>query len=153
MRECNYICDHVTDRSMIIMDEVGRGTSNIDGIALAIAIAEYLLTFSPTTYTLFVTHFTQVSSLAELYCNARNMHFKTVIHSGHSGQSGTNIPYSNHNHIPSIKYSHQICEGVCSINNGYGLVLAELCGFPAAVLLKSYFLHCYSAHQLIRAKR
>lgn len=136
MRECNYICENVTNRSFIIMDEVGRGTSNIDGISLAISIAEYLLNYSSTTFTLFVTHFSQVASLADMYCNARNMHFKTMIQNG----QGLRDPIVNENTplVTTIRYSHQICEGVSMVHNGYGLVLAELCGFPKEVLSEAY---------------
>lgn len=53
-----HILDGLTDHSLVIIDELGRGTSNVDGLSLAFAVAEYLL--STAAYTLFVTHYSQM---------------------------------------------------------------------------------------------
>jgi DNA mismatch repair ATPase MutS len=58
MKEIAKVLDMVTDNSLIVIDELGRGTSNVDGLALAFAIAENLM--DTKAYTFFVTHYSQV---------------------------------------------------------------------------------------------
>ena len=60
MRESAYLLENLTPRSLVIVDELGRGTSNIDGVSLAFAVAEHLARAHPSAYTLFVTHYPQV---------------------------------------------------------------------------------------------
>lgn len=55
----------------ILMDELGRGTSNLEGLAIAWAVAEKLL--SSYAYTLFVTHYSQIPALADLYPSVKNV--------------------------------------------------------------------------------
>ena len=98
-----YILENITPRSLVIVDELGRGTSNIDGVSLAFAIAERLANASTSTststsiatssssgqsglsspvsqpYTLFVTHYPQLTALADMYPNVANVHLKTSI--------------------------------------------------------------------------
>jgi DNA mismatch repair ATPase MutS len=57
-QEVAYIIENMTERSLVIIDELGRGTSNVEGISLAFAIAEYLQ--SNKSFSLFVTHFSQL---------------------------------------------------------------------------------------------
>lgn len=121
MKECAYILDNLTPRSLVIVDELGRGTSTQDGIAIAFSIAEALLISS--AFTLFVTHFPQLHSLSAMYCNAKNMHLQTIINVSPTNDSNS-----------LLSYLHEIKEGSCSIKNGYGIILAEICGFPKAML-------------------
>ena len=77
-----YILENLTPRSLVIVDELGRGTSNIDGVSLAFAIAERLAvaaTGGLSPYTLFVTHYPQLTALADMYPNVANVHLRTSI--------------------------------------------------------------------------
>jgi len=147
MREVAYICEQVTPRSFILLDEVGRGTSNHDGIALAFAIVEHLLHISGC-YTLCVTHFTQLAALAHLYCNVRNLHLKTVVYTPE-----TVLPASNTTAYPgsssgdaslsadvgtALMYTHALSEGLCDVPSGYGIIIAEVCGVPHEVIQRAY---------------
>lgn len=106
MRETSYLINNLTPRSLVIIDELGRGTSNIDGVSIAFAVAESLI-FTPA-YTLFVTHYTQLTSLPSLYSNAKNAHFKTSIN------------VSSSNSSDSLVYMYQLDVGPCDIISGYG---------------------------------
>ena len=66
MRETQYILASLGAPALVIVDELGRGTSNRDGASLAWAIAEALLSH-PSTFTLFATHYLNLASLRELY--------------------------------------------------------------------------------------
>jgi DNA mismatch repair ATPase MutS len=106
MRETSYLINNLTPRSLVIIDELGKGTSNIDGVSIAFAVAESLL-FTPA-YTLFVTHYTQLTSLSSMYSNAKNVHFKTSIDVSSSNCSG------------SLIYMYQLDAGPCDMISGYG---------------------------------
>ena len=97
------------------------------GLSLAFAIAEHLL--SSKACTLFVTHYPQITSLATMYGNAKNVHLKTAIDS-------TGGPSAIHGGSgASIKYLREVGAGPCDLRSGYGILMAEQCGFPSAVLL------------------
>mgnify|MGYP006161300841 FL=1 len=64
MRETTYILNNLGDPALVLVDELGRGTSNRDGASLAWAIAERLL-LQPETFTLFATHYLQVSGMED----------------------------------------------------------------------------------------
>lgn len=63
---------HSSDRVQILIDELGRGTSNQEGQAIAWAVAEKLL--SSSAYTIFVTHYPRIPELADIYPNVKNMY-------------------------------------------------------------------------------
>ncbi len=123
MRECSYILTNVTDKSLIIIDELGRGTSNNDGCSIAFAFAEHLLDCK--AYTLFVTHYSQCTSLPLLYPNAKNIHFKTSINTVASNSANASRS--------GLIYSHQLDNGPYDMNCGYGIVLAEIAMFPEVI--------------------
>lgn len=116
MKEAAHILRSVSDHSLVILDELGRGTSNADGVAIAVAVAEFLL--STAAYTLFVTHYHQVTSLAAMYPNVKNVHFVTTIDMDSS----------------ALGYPHKIAEGPCDMQSGYGLLMAESCGFSDSIM-------------------
>lgn len=70
MKETAFICNSTTDKSLFLLDELGRATSNEDGVAVAWSVSEYLLTKRAMTF--FVTHYPQISKLAEVYPNVQN---------------------------------------------------------------------------------
>ena len=69
MKETAMICNNTTERSLFLLDELGRATSNEDGVAIAWAVSEFLLTKRAMTF--FVTHHPQISKLAEVYPNVQ----------------------------------------------------------------------------------
>jgi DNA mismatch repair protein MSH4 len=105
MKEICYILQNLTSRSFIIIDELGRGTSNIDGTSLAFSIAESLLASS--SFTLFVTHYTQLTVLSKMYSNVTNIHLKTTFGALNEG----------------LTFFYEIGTGPCEIKSGYGVMV------------------------------
>jgi DNA mismatch repair protein MutS len=113
MTESANILHNATEKSLVLMDEVGRGTSTFDGLALAWAIARHLLEKS-RAYTLFATHYFELTRLALEYRQAVNVHLDAV------------------EHKDSIVFLHAVEEGPAS--QSYGLQVAALAGVPKAVI-------------------
>ena len=116
MSETAYILNHATANSLILMDEIGRGTSTFDGLSLAWACAEYLAN-QTQAYTLFATHYFELTQLT----NA-----KKTIH---------NIHLDAREHDNKIFFLHAIKEGAAS--QSYGLQVAALAGVPLPVIEKA----------------
>jgi DNA mismatch repair protein MutS len=95
------------------MDEVGRGTSTFDGLALAWAIAHWLLQQN-RSFTLFATHYFELTQLPQANPACANVHLSAV------------------EHKDSIVFLHAVQEGPAS--QSYGLQVAQLAGVPAAVI-------------------
>ncbi|MQY50929.1 DNA mismatch repair protein MutS [Rhodocyclus tenuis] len=113
MTEAAAILHHATDRSLVLMDEIGRGTSTFDGMALAGAICRRLLEKN-RCLTLFATHYFELTLLANEYPQLANVHLDAVEH-GHG-----------------IVFLHSVEEGPA--NQSYGIQVAALAGIPAPVL-------------------
>ncbi|MGH8762411.1 MAG: DNA mismatch repair protein MutS [Nitrosospira sp.] len=109
MTEAANILHNASAQSLVLMDEVGRGTSTFDGLALAFAIARYLLEKN-RSYTLFATHYFELTRLAEEFAQAVNVHLQAVEHKHH------------------IVFLHAVNEGPAS--QSYGLQVAALAGMP-----------------------
>ena len=75
--EAANILHNATAQSLVLMDEIGRGTSTLDGLSLAFAIAQSLLEKN-RSYTLFATHYSELSRLVEKFSQAANIHFDAV---------------------------------------------------------------------------
>jgi hypothetical protein len=113
MKETAFICNNASDRSLILMDEVGRATSNEDGVAIAWAVSEYLLKCRAMTF--FVTHYPQLASMAEIYPAVQNICLEAEITRGEHSE---------------ITYSHKVKSGPCSVSTDYGVEMASFCGWP-----------------------
>jgi DNA mismatch repair protein MutS len=113
MNEAANILHNASSQSLVLMDEVGRGTSTFDGLALALAIARYLLEKNGS-YTLFATHYFELTQLAEEFPQVANVHLRAVEHKHH------------------IVFLHAVNEGPAS--QSYGLQVAALAGVPAPVI-------------------
>ncbi|HFC8838965.1 TPA: DNA mismatch repair protein MutS [Neisseria subflava] len=113
MSETAYILHHATDQSLVLMDEVGRGTSTFDGLALAQAIAEHLLQKNKS-FSLFATHYFELTKLPEAHATAVNMHLSAL----EQGQD--------------IVFLHHIEPGPAS--KSYGIAVAKLAGLPNRAL-------------------
>jgi hypothetical protein len=110
MTEAAAILHGATDQSLVLMDEIGRGTSTFDGVALAVAIARHLLDKN-RCWTLFATHYFELTRLAQDYPECANVHLDAV----------------EHNH--GIVFLHALEEGPAS--QSYGIEVAALAGIPA----------------------
>ncbi|MBN9696340.1 MAG: DNA mismatch repair protein MutS, partial [Zoogloea sp.] len=113
MTEAAAILHGATERSLVLMDEIGRGTSTFDGVALAVAIARHLLDKN-RCWTLFATHYFELTRLAQDYPECANVHLDAV----------------EHNH--GIVFLHALEEGPAS--QSYGIEVAALAGIPSAVV-------------------
>jgi DNA mismatch repair protein MutS len=113
MTESANILHNATERSLVLMDEVGRGTSTFDGLALAWAIARQLLEKNKAL-TLFATHYFELTRLALEYKHAANVHVDAV------------------EHKDTIVFLHAVEEGPAS--QSYGLQVAQLAGVPKNVV-------------------
>ncbi len=113
MTESAAILNGATEHSLVLMDEVGRGTSTFDGLALAWAIARHLIETS-RSFTLFATHYFELTQLPETHASATNVHLSAV------------------EHKDSIVFLHAVQEGPAS--QSYGLQVAQLAGVPPAVI-------------------
>ncbi|WP_322071305.1 DNA mismatch repair protein MutS [Paraburkholderia bannensis] len=113
MTEAAAILNDATPQSLVLMDEIGRGTSTFDGLALAWAIARHLLS-SNGCHTLFATHYFELTQLPAEFAQAANVHLSAVEH-GHG-----------------IVFLHSVSEGPA--NQSYGLQVAQLAGVPNAVI-------------------
>lgn len=112
MTEAAAILHQATPNSLVLMDEIGRGTSTFDGLSLAGAIAKELASVSKS-YTLFATHYFELTQLAAEIPEVANVHV-----SARETNRG-------------IVFMHDVKEGPA--NRSYGIAVAELAGIPAAV--------------------
>ncbi|WP_230025808.1 DNA mismatch repair protein MutS [Massilia sp. Bi118] len=113
MTESAAILNGATEHSLVLMDEVGRGTSTFDGLALAWAIARHLIDAS-RSFTLFATHYFELTQLPESHPSAANVHLSAV------------------EHKDSIVFLHAVQDGPAS--QSYGLQVAQLAGVPPSVI-------------------
>ena len=113
MTESAAILNGATEHSLVLMDEVGRGTSTFDGLALAWAIARHLIDAS-RSFTLFATHYFELTQLPESHPSAANVHLSAV------------------EHKDSIVFLHAVQAGPAS--QSYGLQVAQLAGVPGSVI-------------------
>lgn len=113
MTETANILHNATDHSLVLLDEIGRGTSTFDGLSLAWAVARQLLEKN-RSYTLFATHYFELTRIVEEFKQAANVHLDAVEHG------------------KGIVFLHRVEEGPAS--QSYGLQVAQLAGIPKSVV-------------------
>ena len=113
MSEAANILHNASRQSLVIMDEIGRGTSTFDGLALAIAIARHLIEQNQS-YTLFATHYFELTRLEQEYPDVANVHVSAV------------------EHKDRIVLLHTVEQGPAS--RSYGIQVARLAGVPQSVI-------------------
>lgn len=116
MRETASILRHATQRSLVILDEIGRGTSTYDGLAIAWAVAEYLHDVVGCR-ALFATHYHELTELSK---SARHLR---------------NVSVSAREHDGGIVFLHTLLAGPA--NKSYGIAVAKLAGLPREVLARA----------------
>jgi DNA mismatch repair protein MutS len=115
MVETANILNNATDRSLVILDEIGRGTSTFDGMALAWAVAERIVQMK--TRSLFATHFHQLTDMAKQYHGVKNVHTLAK-------ESGD-----------TIVFLHKVVDG--GTDRSYGVQVAALAGVPDQVVKRA----------------
>ncbi|MFS8063702.1 MAG: DNA mismatch repair protein MutS [Luteimonas sp.] len=118
MSETNYILHHATSESLVLMDEIGRGTSTYDGLALADACARHLAAVN-RSYTLFATHYFELTALAEPDSGIANVHLDAVEHHNKDGED-------------TLVFMHAVMDGPA--DRSFGLQVAALAGLPKSVV-------------------
>ena len=113
MTETATILNYATDQSLVLMDEVGRGTSTLDGLSLAWSAAVYL-TENAKAMTIFATHYFEMTELEEIYASVKNLHLDAV------------------EYKDEIIFMHEVKPGAAS--KSYGLQVAALAGVPKKVI-------------------
>jgi DNA mismatch repair protein MutS len=126
MTETAHLLRYATAHSLVLLDEIGRGTSTYDGLALAWSCAEYLAT-DVGAFTLFATHFFELTTLADSLPTVANIHFEAI-------EINETIQ-TTQTHMPALIFNHQVCPG--PTHKSYGLHVAQLAGVPHAVLQKA----------------
>ena len=116
MTETANILNNATDRSLVILDEIGRGTSTLDGLSLAWAIAEHIAA-AVRCRTLFATHYHELTDLARQFKGVRNLNV------------------SVREWQDQVIFLHRIVEG--GTDRSYGIHVARLAGVPKSVLTRS----------------
>jgi DNA mismatch repair protein MutS len=116
MTEAANILHNATPKSLILMDEIGRGTSTFDGLSLAWAIARYCAT-RLASFTLFATHYFELTTLAQEIDGCANVHLDATEHG------------------ERIVFLHAVKEGPA--NRSYGLQVAQLAGVPHEVIAQA----------------
>ena len=116
MAETAHILQHATERSLVILDEIGRGTSTFDGLSLAWAVAEHLHD-TIGAFTLFATHYHELTELVRVKTGTRNF----------------NIAAKEWN--DEIVFLHKVIEGPA--NRSYGIQVARLAGVPEPVVTRA----------------
>jgi DNA mismatch repair protein MutS len=116
MSETANILHNATSKSLILMDEIGRGTSTFDGLSLAYACADYLAK-TTKAFTLFATHYFELTTLADEQRSIDNVHLEAMEHGD------------------KIIFLHAVKDGAAS--QSYGLQVAALAGVPTSVIDKA----------------
>jgi len=114
MNEVAEILKNATKKSLVILDEIGRGTSTFDGISIAKAVAEYISGKAIGCKTLFATHYHELISMEKEYDGIRNFSVAAV-------KRGD-----------ELRFLHKICEG--GTDDSYGIEVAKLAGLPQKVI-------------------
>ncbi|WP_052910882.1 DNA mismatch repair protein MutS [Riemerella anatipestifer] len=114
MNEAANILNNISDRSLILLDEIGRGTSTYDGVSIAWAIAEYLHQHPTKPKTLFATHYHELNEMTNNFERIKNFHISIKEHKG------------------NIIFLRKLVSG--GSEHSFGIHVAKLAGMPATVV-------------------
>ena len=121
MTEMANILHNATEKSLLVLDEIGRGTSTYDGLSIAWSILEYIHNHPDLrAKTLFATHFHELTKLPEILPRIKNYNIAV-------NESGK-----------QVVFLHKIIEG--GADKSYGIHVAQLAGIPPAVIQRANFL-------------
>lgn len=115
MNEAANILNNATPRSLILLDEVGRGTSTFDGLSIAWSLAEYLHNHAPVAAkTLFATHYHELNELEQMYDRTKNFNVQVKEHDG------------------KVVFLRKLVRG--GADHSYGIQVADMAGLPKVVI-------------------
>lgn len=114
MRELAYILNQASESSLIILDEIGRGTSTFDGLSIAWAVCEYLCKENIRIRTLFASHYHELTQLEDKFTGFKNLNVDVAEEDG------------------DVVFLHRIVEGGAS--KSYGIHVAKIAGIPKEIL-------------------
>ena len=114
MIESSTILHNLSERSLVLLDEIGRGTSTFDGMSIAWAIVEYIHQSGFRAKTLFATHYHELNELETIYNRVRNYHIAVKEVDG------------------KVLFLRKLCEG--GVAHSFGIHVARLAGMPQAVV-------------------
>ncbi|XP_023607578.1 mutS protein homolog 4 [Myotis lucifugus] len=138
MKEIAYILHNVNDKSLILIDELGRGTNTEEGIGICYAVCEYLLSLK--AFTLFATHFLELCHIDAMYPNVENMHFEVQ----HVKNTSRNKE--------AILYTYKLSKGFTEEKN-YGLKAAEVSSLPPSIVLDAKEITTQITRQILQYQR
>jgi DNA mismatch repair protein MutS len=129
MNETASIINNITPQSLILLDEIGRGTSTYDGISIAWSIAEYLHNSPHQPKTLFATHYHELNELEEQFPRAKNFHV-------------TNKEVGN-----KIIFLRKLARG--GSTHSFGIHVAKMAGMPPSLIMRAneILTHLESLHE------
>jgi DNA mismatch repair protein MutS len=116
MSETSYILNSATEKSFILIDEIGRGTSTYDGVAIAWSVAEYIAT-SIKSRCIFATHYHELNVMTKTYPQIKNFRITVTEENG------------------EIEFLRKIVQGGAS--KSYGIQVAKMAGLPTSVINRS----------------
>lgn len=114
MIEASVILNNATDRSLILLDEIGRGTSTFDGLSIAWAVIEYLHSIKEKPKTLFATHYHELTELSQILSRVKNYHI------------------SVREWQDNVIFLHKIVPG--ATDQSFGIHVAKIAGIPPSVI-------------------
>lgn len=120
MQQMSLILNNLTKHSLVIIDELGRGTSSSDGLSISFSICSYLL--KRNCFVFFATHFTKLYKYFAKTLNVINLHL--------------NVCMENHIGKPLISYLYTISDGVCKVEN-YGIQAAQMAGLDTTITIRA----------------
>ncbi|KAM6262320.1 mutS protein homolog 4 isoform 6-T6 [Porphyrio hochstetteri] len=138
MKEITYIIQNANDKSLIIIDELGRGTSAEEGIGICYAACEYLLNLK--AFTLFATHFLELCHIDALYPNVENCNFEVQHVRSTAGNK------------EKIAYTYTLSKGYTEEKN-YGLKAAEVSSLPSSIILDAKEITDHIAKQILHRQK
>lgn len=125
MAESASIINSFTSKSLVVLDEIGRGTGTSDGIALAYSILRYMIESDQKPLTLFITHYPSLHVLESEFENVKNYHMSFL-----ETNRGTDQDW------PEVVFLYKLAQGV--VSNSYGLNVAKLAGIPVDVIRNAH---------------
>lgn len=117
MSEVSTILNFATKDSLVILDEIGRGTSTFDGLSIAWAVSEYI-SQKVGAFTIFATHYNELSELEKIYSNIYNLTIKVL------------------EKDKNVLFLHKVIYGTA--DKSYGIEVAKIAGIPAEIVERAY---------------